>query len=61
MAKFKATATGFIFDKLRKEGEIVEISADFLKEFNSKNGKDFKASWLEPVVGLPKGSPTATV
>ena len=60
MAKFEVTAPGFIFDRLRKVGEIIDISADFLKEFKIKNKKDFKASWLEPVIELPKSTPTMT-
>lgn len=40
--KYKATARGFIFDRLRKQGDTVVISAEFLKA-NPK----FSASWLE--------------
>jgi hypothetical protein len=51
---FKAIDKGYIFDKLRKEGDKFEISDDWLADYKKEHGKDFECSWLEPLEEHPK-------
>jgi hypothetical protein len=61
MMLFKATEKGYIFDKLRKEGEIVNISSEWLDDYKKSKGIDFECSWLEKIEAeeKPKVEPTA--
>jgi hypothetical protein len=58
---FKATEKGYIFDKLRKEGEIVNVSSEWLDDHKKSKGIDFKCSWLEKIEAeeKPKVEPVA--
>lgn len=45
---FTAIDKGYIFDKLRKEGDKVEISDEWLDDYKREHGEGFSCSWLEP-------------
>lgn len=55
--KYKAKSTGFLFDRLHKEGKLVTISQAFLDAHKEKTKEDFTASWLE-LVELSEKQPT---
>ena len=58
---FKATEKGYIFDKLRKEGEAVNIADEWLNDYKKSKGVDFECSWLEKIEAeeKPKVEPVA--
>lgn len=43
---YEVIQPGYIFERLRNEGDTVILSADFLKAHKKKFGKDFSSSWL---------------
>lgn len=51
---FTAIDKGYIFDKLRKEGDKVEISDEWLDDYKREHGEEFSCSWLEPAEDRPK-------
>jgi hypothetical protein len=51
---FTAIDKGYIFDKLRQEGDKFDISNEWLADYKKEHGKDFECSWLEPAEERPK-------
>ena len=54
--EYKATKSGFLFERLQPEGSKVTLSQEFLDEHKEVTGREFTSSWLELVKEAAKPS-----